>query len=105
VLAATGSFDQLTDFVIFAAWIFYGLTAVSVFRLRRKMPHTQRPYRTLGYPVVPLIFVLVALWLVINTLQTSPVESAMGLLLIVLGLPLYFYFKREQKDPAKWRAT
>ena len=97
VLAATGSFDQLTDFVIFAAWIFYGLTAVSVFRLRHKMPYAPRPYRTLGYPVVPLIFVLVALWLVINTLQTSPVESVMGLLLILLGLPLYYYFQRKQK--------
>ena len=61
------------------------------------MPYAPRPYRTLGYPVVPLIFVLVALWLVINTLQTSPVESVMGLLLILLGLPLYYYFQRKQK--------
>src|SRR5262245_29639158 len=84
VLAVSGSFDQLTDFVIFAAWIFYGLTAAAVFVLRRKMPDAPRPYRTFGYPIVPLIFVLVALWLVINTLQTSPVESGTGLLLIVL---------------------
>jgi basic amino acid/polyamine antiporter, APA family len=96
VLAVSGSFDQLTDFVIFAAWIFYGLTAGSVFLLRRKMPNVLRPYRTLGYPVVPLIFVLFALWLVINTLQTSPVESGIGLVLIVLGLPLYFYLKWQQ---------
>lgn len=96
VLAVSGSFDQLTDFVIFAAWIFYGLTAASVFVLRRKMPDALRPYRTLGYPMVPLIFVVAALWLVINTLQTSPVESAIGVLLIVLGLPLHFYFQRRQ---------
>jgi APA family basic amino acid/polyamine antiporter len=95
VLAVSGSFDQLTDFVMFAAWIFYGLTAASVFLLRRKMPHALRPYRTLGYPMVPLLFVLVALWLVINTLQTSPVESSIGLLLIVLGLPLHFYLQRK----------
>ena len=105
VLAVSGSFDQLTDFVIFAAWIFYGLTAASVFLLRRKMPDAVRPYRTLGYPMVPLVFVLVALWLVINTLQTSPVESGTGLLLILLGLPLYFYFQRKQRRTASWHAV
>jgi basic amino acid/polyamine antiporter, APA family len=103
-LAVSGSFDQLTDFVIFAAWIFYGLTAAAVFLLRRKMPDVPRPYRTFGYPIVPLIFVLMALWLVINTLQTSPVESVTGLLLILLGLPLHFYFQRKQ-DTTTRRAT
>ena len=103
VLAVTGTFDQLTDFVIFAAWIFYGLTVTSVFVLRQKMPDIHRPYRTLGYPVVPLIFVVVTFWLVINTLRTSPLESLVGLGLIVLGIPLYFYFRnnrecREQVD-------
>jgi basic amino acid/polyamine antiporter, APA family len=102
VLAVSGSFDQLTDFVIFAAWIFYGLTAASVFVLRRKMPNAPRPYRTLGYPVVPLLFVLVALWLLINTLQTNPVGSVIGLLLILLGLPLYAYFQRRQGHEASW---
>jgi APA family basic amino acid/polyamine antiporter len=103
VLVVSGSFDQLTDFVIFAAWIFYGLTAASVLVLRRKMPNAPRPYRTLGYPVVPLIFVLVALWLLINTLQTRPVESSIGLVLILLGLPLYAYFQRKQAHKASWR--
>jgi APA family basic amino acid/polyamine antiporter len=97
VLALSGTFDQLTDYVIFASWIFYGLTTSSVFVLRRKLPDAERPYRTLGYPVVPLVFVLVAAWLVINTLQTSPRESAAGLLLIALGLPLYFYYRRERR--------
>jgi len=96
VLAVSGTFDQLTDLVIFAAWIFYGLTAASVFVLRRKMPDVPRPYQTLGYPVVPLIFVLVTLWLVINTLQTSPFESAVGLVLIALGLPVCLYFQRNR---------
>lgn len=99
VLALSGSFDQLTDFVIFAAWIFYGLTAASVFVLRRKLPDAPRPYRTFGYPIVPFVFVLVALWLVINTLQTSPLESGAGLVLIMLGLPLHFYFQRKRTQP------
>ena len=94
VLAISGSFDQLTDYVLFASWIFYGLTTSAVFVLRRKHSDLPRPYRTFGYPLVPLVFVLVALWLVINTLQTSPVESAVGLILLMLGLPFYFYYRR-----------
>ena len=96
VLAVSGTFDQLTDYVIFASWIFYGLTTSSIFVLRRKMPEVPRPYRTVGYPLVPAGFVLVAAWLTINTLQTSPVESVSGLVLIALGLPFYFYYRRRQ---------
>jgi APA family basic amino acid/polyamine antiporter len=106
VLAISGTFDQLTDYVIFASWIFYGLTTSSVFVLRRKMPLAERPYKTLGYPVVPLVFVLVAVWLIYNTLQTSPVESAAGLVLIGLGLPLYFFYRwRRKTNPAPPTAT
>jgi APA family basic amino acid/polyamine antiporter len=94
VLALSGTFDQLTDCLLFASWIFYGLVTSSVFVLRRKMPNAPRPYRTLGYPIMPLIFVLVAFWLIINTLVNRPVESVAGLVLIVIGLPLYFYYRR-----------
>jgi basic amino acid/polyamine antiporter, APA family len=68
----------------------------SVFILRRKMPDAPRPYRTLGYPIVPIAFVLVAAWLVINTLVNRPVESVAGLVLIALGLPIYFYYRRNR---------
>ncbi len=94
ILAILGTFDQLTNYVVFAGWIFYGLTTAAVFVLRRKMPTAERPYRTLGYPVIPVVFVLVAIWLIINTLQTNPVEAAAGLVLIALGLPLYFYYRK-----------
>jgi basic amino acid/polyamine antiporter, APA family len=93
VLAASGSYDQLTDYVIFASWIFYGLVTSGVFVLRLRAPELPRPYKTLGYPVVPLLFVLVAVWLVINTLLNRPVESIAGLMLIALGLPVYWYFR------------
>ena len=96
VLAISGTYDQLTDYVIFASWIFYGLVTSSVFVLRRKMPDAQRPYRTLGYPFLPLVFVLVAAWLVVNTLLNRPVESVVGLALIALGLPVYVYFRRAK---------
>ncbi len=65
----------------------------AVFVLRRRAPDLPRPYRTLGYPVVPLVFVLVAIWLVVNTLVNRPVESVTGLVLIALGLPVYWYFR------------
>jgi APA family basic amino acid/polyamine antiporter len=93
VLALSGTFDQITTSVIFAVWVFTALVGSSLFVLRRKLPAAPRRYRTPGYPVVPALFVLVALWLVINALAASPVESAAGLVLIALGLPLYFYFR------------
>jgi APA family basic amino acid/polyamine antiporter len=95
VLAASGTYDQLTDYVIFASWIFYGLVTSAVIVLRLRAPDLPRPYRTLGYPVVPLVFVLVALWLVINTLINRPVESVAGLVLIAVGLPVFVYFRRS----------
>lgn len=103
VLAISGTFDQLSDYVIFASWIFYGLVTSSVFVLRRKMADAPRPYRTLGYPVVPFVFVLVAAWLVINTLVNRPVESVAGLVLIALGLPIYFHYRRSRFRPAPVR--
>jgi APA family basic amino acid/polyamine antiporter len=95
VLALSGTFDQITTSVIFAVWLFTALVGSSLFVLRRKLPAAPRRYRALGYPVVPALFVLVALWLVINTLTVSPVESAAGLFLVALGLPFYFYFRRS----------
>lgn len=100
VLALSGTFDQLTDCLLFAAWIFYALVTSSIFVLRRNFPDADRPYRTLGYPVVPLVFICVAVWLIINTLITKRVESVAGLILIAAGIPLYIYFKRSTSTPA-----
>ncbi len=93
LIALSGTFDQITTSVIFAVWVFTALVGSSLFVLRRKLPAAPRRYRTLGYPVVPALFMLVALWLVINTITAYPVESAAGLLLVALGLPFYFYFR------------
>ena len=98
LLSLTATFDQLTDGVVFAGMIFYSSCCVAVFVLRRKMPDAPRPYRTLGYPIVPLLFVTVAIWLLINTLKTSRVESMAGLILISLGLPIYFWLRRQQNS-------
>ncbi len=98
VLAVSGTYDQLTDCLLFASWIFYGLVTSSVFVLRRRMPEAARPYRTLGYPLMPLVFVLVSVWLVINTFVERRVESVTGLVLILIGLPLYFHFRAARRS-------
>jgi basic amino acid/polyamine antiporter, APA family len=95
VLALSGSFDTLTDYVIFAAWIFYALNTASVFIFRRRQPNAERPYRTLGYPVLPIIFLLAAGWLIYNTLIATPRQALIGLGIIALGLPIYFYWARK----------
>jgi len=92
LLSLTGTFDQLTTLMIFSQWIFYGVTASTVFVLRRKMPDAQRSYRTVGYPVLPILFIGVAAWLVINNLVTNPLQSVFGVGIILLGFPLYRYF-------------
>jgi APA family basic amino acid/polyamine antiporter len=94
LLVISATFDQLTDCVIFASMIFYAMTTGAVFVLRKKMPDAPRPYKTLGYPVVPILFILVAVWLLSNTLSTNPRESAVGLGLIALGLPVYVWQRR-----------
>jgi basic amino acid/polyamine antiporter, APA family len=95
VLVLTGSFDTLTDYVIFGSWIFYAAATASVFVFRRKMPDAERPYRTFGYPIVPMLFLLVAGFLLLNTLYNDPKQSFIGLGLIVLGLPVYYYFTNK----------
>jgi APA family basic amino acid/polyamine antiporter len=94
LLALTGSFDTLTDYVIFGSWIFYALVTSSVFVFRRKFPDLERPYRAFGYPVIPIVFLFVAGWLLISTLLTSPMQSFTGIVLIILGLPVYYYLTK-----------
>lgn len=89
LLAASGTFDQLTNYVVFAGWIFYAATTSAVFVLRKKMPDAPRAYRTPGFPLVPLIFIVVAIALLVNTLITSRLEALLGLVLIMMGLPVY----------------
>jgi APA family basic amino acid/polyamine antiporter len=95
VLVLSGTFDQLTDMIIFAVFIFYGSTTLGVFILRRRMPDVHRPYKVWGYPVVPAIFILFCIGLFFNTIITRPREAAIGLILIFSGIPVYFFLKRK----------
>jgi basic amino acid/polyamine antiporter, APA family len=94
VLALSGSYDTLTDYAIFALTMFYALTAGAVFVFRRRLPNAERPYRTWGYPVVPVLFLIVSAALILTTIWNTPKQSGIGLALIALGLPVYLYWER-----------
>jgi APA family basic amino acid/polyamine antiporter len=95
VLSLSGTFEQLATYVIFGQWIFFGLTVGAVFVLRKRNPDLPRPYRTWGYPVTPVIFILAAVYISVNTLVTQPINALAGILIIVIGLPAYFYWRRS----------
>jgi APA family basic amino acid/polyamine antiporter len=95
VLALSGSYDALTDSVIFSSWLFYGLMTAALFVFRKRMPDARRPYRAFGYPVVPMIFLLVTTALLINTFVAAPREALRGVAVLAAGLPFYWYWSRR----------
>lgn len=102
LLVVSGTFDTLTDMLIFVSWVFYALGAYGIFVLRKKMPEAERPYKVIGYPYLPIAFIIFALAFVIFTLyndislyvegKTRIINSLFGLLLVALGIPFYLYF-------------
>ena len=98
VLVLSGTFDQLTDMIIFAVFVFYGATSLGVFILRRRMPDAPRPYKVWGYPVVPAIFIAFCLILFVNTIITRPREAGIGMTLILTGLPVYWFLNRKKRN-------
>jgi APA family basic amino acid/polyamine antiporter len=98
VLVLSGTFDQLTDMIIFAVFIFYGATSLGVFILRHRMPNVYRPYKVWGYPVVPAIFILFCIGLFFNTIITRPREAIIGMVLILSGIPVYLFMNRKSKN-------
>jgi basic amino acid/polyamine antiporter, APA family len=111
VLVLSGSFDMLTDMLIFVSWLFYGMSAAGIFVLRNKMPHAPRPYKVWGYPIVPALFILFTAFFLTTTLitdvsrymsgETPIINSLLGLLLTALGIPLYWYFRKSPEVRAK----
>lgn len=95
ILALTGSFEQLFTFAMFAGILFWVAAAAAVFTLRRKAPHLPKPYKTWGYPLTPLLFILVLSAILVNTLFQKPVESLAGVALVLLGIPVYFFWRRK----------
>jgi basic amino acid/polyamine antiporter, APA family len=95
VLALSGTFDQLTDWVVFSSWIFYALCGFSVLIFRRTLPTVTRKYKVPFYPVLPILFCVLSVLLLVNTLIESPRASLFGLAFILAGLPMYFWQKRN----------
>jgi APA family basic amino acid/polyamine antiporter len=95
LLVLSGSFDQLTDMLVFVVFFFYGATTLGVFVMRIREPLLERPYRAWGYPVIPALFILFCISLVIITCFTNPREAVIGFLLVLTGIPLYFYWNRK----------
>jgi APA family basic amino acid/polyamine antiporter len=96
LLALSGTFDQLTDYVIFSSWIFYAMVTSVVFKLRKTRPHELRPYKAFGYPILPAIFILLGILLLINTVVTSPKPTLIGLGFIASGVPFYYFFTKRR---------
>lgn len=99
VLALTGSYEQLANYVVFADWIFFGLTVLTVLTFRRKLPLGSRPpdaFRAPGYPAVQIAFVLIAAAVVTSVIGAAPAAAAKGGILIALGVPVYYWYSRRQ---------
>lgn len=96
VLTLTGTFNQLITYIIFASWIFYAMSAGAVIVLRKKLPDLKRPYQIPLYPWIPIIFILFAVFLTINTILEAPRDAAIGSILILAGLPFYRYWKNNE---------
>ncbi|MCL5027833.1 MAG: amino acid permease [Bacteroidetes bacterium] len=95
-----GTFENLISYVVFTDWIFFALTAATIFIFRKKLPDEKRDYKTFGYPFTPLFFIMVAVWFVINTLIEKPEQAIAGIIMLGLGLPVYYYWKKKNKMPS-----
>jgi APA family basic amino acid/polyamine antiporter len=95
-----GTFESLISYVTFTDGLFFALAALSVLVLRARQPHAARPYRTLGYPITPLFFVAVQTWFVLSILVARPAQAWAGLLLLALGVPVYYYWRARHRRAA-----
>jgi APA family basic amino acid/polyamine antiporter len=100
LLTLTGTFSQLFTYVVFGQWIFFGLTVAAVIVLRKKRPDLPRPYKTWGYPVTPIIFILAALYVSVGSLLSAFKNALAGLLIIALGIPAFLYWRGKTKRTA-----
>jgi APA family basic amino acid/polyamine antiporter len=96
VLALTGTFDQLINDAVFASWLFYALSCGAVILFRRQQSGAPRPYSTWGYPLTPILFIAFAVWLVVSSILEAPMDSATGVLILLTGVPVYYFWKRKE---------
>ena len=102
----SGTFERLLTYAVFTGWIFYGLGALAVIAIRRSEPNAERPFRVPGYPVTPLLFVIAAGALVVNTIQTQTANASVGLVFVALGAPVFFAWRAHaQRSASRDAAT
>jgi APA family basic amino acid/polyamine antiporter len=104
ILCLSGTYGQLLDYIIFAVLVFYILTILGLFVLRVKRPDAERPYKAFGYPVLPAIYILMALFIDVVLLRYKPQYTWPGLVIVLLGIPVYFLWSRRSSAPAPARA-
>jgi APA family basic amino acid/polyamine antiporter len=95
LLALSGTYEELYSLFVFAVWIFFALTAIALFRLRRKEPELARPYRALGHPWTTLLFLAAAVALTVNLWMVRPVRSSLGLAVILAGVPFFYHWRKQ----------
>jgi basic amino acid/polyamine antiporter, APA family len=100
ILCISGSYGQLLDYIIFAVLVFYILTIVGLFVLRRTRPDAERPYRALGYPILPAIYIVMALFIDVVLLRYKPQYTWPGLIIVLLGIPVYYLWTRRRSPAA-----
>jgi APA family basic amino acid/polyamine antiporter len=104
ILALTGTYDQLANYVVFADWIFFGLTVLTVLTFRHMVPVNRRPadgFRAPGYPLVQILFVMISAGVVASVIGAAPAAAAKGAVLIALGVPVYFWYARNRRLGAR----
>ena len=99
ILCISGSYGQLLDYIIFAVLVFYILTIAGLFVLRAKRPDAPRPYRAIGYPVLPAMYILMAVFIDVVLLRYKPQYTWPGLIIVLLGIPVYFFGRGATRKP------
>src|SRR5581483_6508278 len=97
ILCLSGTYGQLLDYIIFAVLVFYILTIVGLFILRRTHPNAERPYRAIGYPILPAVYIVMALFIDVVLLRYKPQYTWPGLGIVLLGIPVYFLWSRHSR--------
>ena len=102
LLCLTGTYNQLLDYVIFAALVFYALTTIGLFILRRSRPDAERPYRAIGYPVLPALYIALSTGVAIILLvaEKTRTQALSGLVLVLVGVPVYLAWRARDRDAA-----
>jgi APA family basic amino acid/polyamine antiporter len=92
-----GTFENLITYTVSIEWIFFTFAAAGIFIFRKKLKHRERPYKTFGYPVTPVIFILINIWFIINITIRKPLHMGIGIIFLLLGVPVYLFFKRKNQ--------